>query len=152
MAEKAQESAGRSVGVDLGSLDVISAAEGGAWLVPTHPATGEVLEGCRVLVYGMDSRQYAKAMNRIADLRADRQRTRRKTDTNFDDIQAAELILAVYLTAKWEGLQDEGKTLKCDTPDKVKNRAIKEQTYTKHRWLAEQVVEFARDRANFIES
>ncbi len=151
MAEKAQESAERSAGVDLGSLDVSSAAEDGAWLTPNHPATGEQLD-CKVLVYGEDSRQYARAMNRIADMRADRQRTRRRTDANYDDIQAAELIMAVYLTAKWEGLQDEGKVLKCDTPDKAKNRAVKETVYAKHRWLAEQVVAFARDRANFIKS
>jgi hypothetical protein len=147
--DHAQESAGRSVGVDLGSLDVTSAAENGAWMVPEHPATGERLD-CRVLVYGEDSRQYAKAMNRVADMRADRQRSRRKTETNYDDIQAAELIMAVYLTAKWEGIEDNGEVLSCDTPDKRFNRSMKEQVYAKHRWLAEQVVAFARDRGNFI--
>jgi hypothetical protein len=145
-----QEGVKRTVGLDLGSLDVTSGAEAGRWLVPRHPGTGELLEQGRVLVYGEDSRQYAKAMNRVADMRADRQRERRKADTSYDDIQAAELIMAVYLTGKFEDLEEDGEPLICDSPDRVRNRKVKEATYLKHRWLAEQVVAFSRDRGNFI--
>lgn len=140
--KKAQESESRNVGVDLGSLDVTSAAEEGAWMVPNHPSTGAPLEA-RMLVYGEDSKAYVKAMNKIANMRADRQRTRRNIQTNYDDLQAAELILAVTLTARWEGFVEDGVEIKADDETKRK-------VFSRHRWLAEQVVAFARDRGNFF--
>jgi hypothetical protein len=142
VTQKKAQAEGQGTGVDLGTLDVTTAAEEGAWLVPMHPATGELLD-CRLLVHGEDSKAYGKAMNRIADMRADRQRTRRRTETNYDDIQAAELILSVYLTSKWENFEEEGSPIKCDAD-------TKRRVFNKHRWLAEQVVAFARDRGNFI--
>lgn len=130
--------------VDLESLDATANAESGAWLEPVHPSTGVPLE-CRVLVYGEDSKAYAKAMNRIAELRAVQQRTRRTGDMTYDDVTAAELILAVNLTGDWDGLTDGGEVLEC--ADEVKRRV-----YKKHRWLSEQVVAFARNRANFLQN
>ena len=141
---KAQPKAEVPPVVDLGSLDASIQAESGAWLVPVHPSEGTPLE-CKLLVYGEDSKPYSKAMNRIAEMRAVQQRTRRTGDMTYDDVQIAELILAVNLTGDWEGLTDGGELLECT--DEVKKRVFK-----KHRWLAEQVVAYARNRANFLQS
>lgn len=144
MAQKKQEGggdAGQGGGLDLALYDVASRAEDGAWMVPNDPV-GAPLD-CRILVHGEDSKAYSKAMNRVADMRADRQRQRRRLDTNYDDVQAAELILARFLTADWEGLVEKGEPLDCTDENK-------RRVYSKHRWLAEQVVAFARDRGNFF--
>lgn len=132
------------VGVDLGSLDVAVMAEEGVWFVPLHPTTGDPLD-CRLRVFGEDSKAYGRAMNRIADMRAAAQRTRRTTDLTYDDVQAAELVLATHLTGAWEGLTEGEEPLDC-TPEN------KSRVFKQHRWLAEQVVAFARNRANFLMS
>lgn len=142
MAEKKQSDVAAGGVVDLGSLDVVSGAESGAWMVPLHPTEGTPLD-CRIRVLGEDSKAYVKAMNKVADMRADRQRTRRKQDPTFDDIRAAELILAIHLTAEWEGIAESGNVLPC-------TYEMKSRVYSQHRWLAEQVTEYARDRGNFF--
>jgi hypothetical protein len=128
--------------VDLGSLDATEAAESGMWLEPTHPSTGAPLD-CKLLVYGEDSRAYAKAMNRIAEMRAVQQKSRRTGELTYDDAQLWELILAVNLTGDWEGLADGGKMLDCTEDNK-------KRVFKKHRWLADQIVTFARNRSNFL--
>jgi hypothetical protein len=70
---------------------------------------------------------------------------RRKAEANYDDIELAEIILAVHLTAEWEGMLENGEPLPCDY-------GTKSRVYKEHRWLREQVNEFARDRGNFIGS
>lgn len=145
MAQNTQDGGGDvagAKGVDLAQYSVAARAEDGSWMQPNDPV-GAPLD-CRILVHGEDSRAYAQAMNRIADMRADRQRQRRRVDTTYDDVQMAELILARFLTVDWEGIEEKGVPLECSDENK-------RRIYSQHRWLAEQVVAFARDRGNFFD-
>ena len=130
-------------GVDFSRIEKIAdIANSGVWFTPFHPGTGEPLD-CRILVYGEDSKKFARAMDHIAEQKARIQQRTGREETNYSDITYGRLILAMYLTGGWEGFVDGEKILEC-------NDINKQQVYTAHPWLAEMVVEFARKRKNFM--
>lgn len=139
MAEKKVD----STGVDFAQFSSISdAASEGRWFEPFHPGTGEPL-GCEILVYGEDSKHFARAMDNIAQHRAQVQQRTGREEANYSDLSYGRLILAMFLTGDWKGIVSDGKPLEC-------NEITKRELYKNNPWLAEMVVEFARKRLNFL--
>lgn len=134
-------------GLDLKSISTADSAETGVWFTPLGP-DGRSLEehGVRLKVLGEDSKRYEKALNKINDMRAaySRGRRARSSETlSAEELRFAQLTFAVHLTVEWERVVYDGVERPCDDESK---RLVFSDLY----WLAEQVIEFARERANFM--
>jgi hypothetical protein len=120
--------------------------EEGVWFTPRHPDTGRPIPW-RLLVAGIDSIHYANAMNALTALRQEKTRIRGGDPmAGFDylEVKDGEVIIANHIVLDWEPLVEaDGTPIPCN--DKTKPRHFKE-----HRWLADQVIMFCRNRANFL--
>lgn len=147
MATKSEKEAtgAEGLGFDLDVLETGDRASKGEWFTPIHPDTGEDLP-MRFLVYGEDSPQYGRAMDAVQDWRLKQRRSKRRKsedEVKFSEVREIATILACYLVGEWEGVLAGKKVLACNAP----NRRM---VFERHRWLADQVVEFSRDRGNFL--
>lgn len=128
--------------MDLLKLDVINAANSGAVMQLTHPATEEDLEGSTITLLGQDSDIYQKEIKKRAEQSINNRNGRnKKVDLDEAKLKGAELL--ARLTTAWTGFS-EGKTeLECNFDNCVK-------IYLKYPWIREQVESFISTRANFM--
>lgn len=130
--------------MDFTKLDVTSAANQGAVMQVTHPATGDDLEGTTVTLLGSDSDLYRKEMKKRAEQSLNQKSSRNKK-VDLDEAQRKGAELLAKLTTGWTGIF-EGKTeIECKFDNCVK-------MYLKYPWLREQVETFISDRGNFMKS
>lgn len=140
--------------LDLSNLDITDTSAEGVWMNPRD------LEGnplaLEVLVYGEDSRQYTSAMDRISRARKTRAKGRRNSTSNdveYSEIKEASWILASKLTGGFRHAESKQTipeiTVKGHVHD-VSKQSDLEALYQKLTDLADQVVSFSRDQANFL--
>lgn len=133
---------------DLTVLDTGNAAEEGATLELRHPQTGELLldngEPVTIRLAGEDSPQYRRAQHAAQNRRLQR--------GNMAKLKAEELesdTLEIYAacTLSWHGIALDGVELPCN-----KSNALMLYRRPGLKWIADQVSDFIRDRANFLPS
>lgn len=126
----------------------VKASEQGYTFEPVWPDTGNKI-GATITVRGPRSmlvREYARTKLDEAqhrDLQA-RQKGRKPTPRNLEEIEDSMLELAVIYTMAWDGVErDDGTPIPC-TPESA--RAL----YIDHPWLRDQVIEEAQALGNFV--
>ena len=133
-------------GFDLATLDTGDTAEEGSILELRNPSTGELLldqgQPVTIRLAGEDSPQYRKAQHAAQNRRLQR--------GNLAKLKAEELesdTLEIYAacTLGWRGLALDGEELPC-----TKANALMLYRRPGMKWLADQVADFIRDRANFL--
>lgn len=129
--------------MDFKTLDVTAAANAGALLQITHPATGEDLEGTTITLLGQDSDTYRKEVKRRAEQSLNGKGRNKKIDLDEAQRKGAETL--AKLTTGWTGFEEGKKEVECTFENAVR-------MYLEYPWLREQVEAFISDRANFIKS
>lgn len=127
--------------MDLSNIDLEAAAEQGEKLYLEHPVTGETVRdddgnAMWIKVIGTDSKAYNRAVSRIAS-----KRTRKKGQITIEQQAENAADLLASLSIDWYVV------LNGETPDFSFEAA--KQLYTEHKWIRQQVDDFAGDRANF---
>ena len=128
--------------MDLSSIDLQAAAEQGEKMYLEHPVTGETVKDddgnpMWIKVLGTDSKAYNRAVSRIASKRTRKGKGQITIEQQAEN--AADLLSE--LSVDWYVVIDG------DTP-KFSVEAAK-QLYIDHKWIRQQVDDFAGDRANF---
>ena len=131
----------------LTAFESMDRQEEGAWFRPRHPDTGRELPW-RILVAGVDSKHYADAMNAVTALRAKKQSITSGADLmrgfDYAEVKDSEVLITCYIALDWEPLVTaDGTPIPC-------TKKTKPVHFKEHRWLADQVITFCRNRANFL--
>lgn len=127
-----------------------AACEGGYTFTPRFP-DGTPMEGVTITVRGPRSAavrahaaaQYARAVERDAATRRQRNAGARAPERTLEEIDEDLTALAVAYTAAWTGFASAGAALPC-TPEAAR------EAWAAHPWLREQVIEEAQALGNFI--
>ena len=142
-----QQEADAPSAFSLTEFESMDRQEEGVWFTPRHPETGRLIPW-RLLIAGVDSKHYAEAMNAVTALRSRKQQLSIDTGpmSGFDyrEVKDSEIMIASYITLDWEPLvSPDGTPIPCNAKNKASH-------YKEHRWLADQVITFCRNRANFL--
>ena len=134
-------------GLDLSSLDTLSAANEGAVLPLRHPASDLPLldsagNEITLTLAGSDSDAYRQATREAANRRL---AVARRTPMTADETDVELLEILVRCTLSWRGVVMDGETLDC-TPANAR------RLFARLPWIREQAEAFIADRANFIRS
>jgi hypothetical protein len=126
--------------MDLANLDLSSQADAGAEMTLVHPIEKTVITGTDDLpvtfqIIGMQSKDVQAVARKI---------DRKKMSGTVDDERERGLDMMIAVTRGWSGnLEFEGKAL----PFTAANARM---LYSKFDWITEQVVNFAKEPANFF--
>ena len=128
--------------MDLSSIDLQAAAEQGEKMYLEHPVTGETVKDddgnpMWSKVLGTDSKAYNRAVSRIASKRTRKGKGQITVEQQAEN--AADLLSE--LSVDWYIQTDK------DYPEFSADAA--KQLYIEHKWIRQQVDDFAGDRANF---
>lgn len=131
--------------MDLAQFDLKEAANSGISVDLAHPITGETLEDDKgksisIKILGRDSAKWQQAQKRNAAKNANKYRNGKVPDAEVER-QVRDLL--AECTVSWSGIVYNEEILKCS-----KENAL--MIYEKRSWIAEQVLEAAADRANYI--
>tara|TARA_R110002124_G_scaffold213650_1_gene379721 strand:+ start:93 stop:494 length:402 start_codon:yes stop_codon:yes gene_type:complete len=131
--------------MDLAQFDLKEAANSGISVDLAHPITGETLEDDKgksisIKILGRDSAKWQQAQKRNAAKNANKYRNGKVPDAEVER-QVRDLL--AECTVSWSGLVYNEEVLKCS-----KENAL--MIYEKRSWIAEQMLEAAADRANYI--
>ena len=131
--------------MDLAQFDLKEAANSGISVDLAHPITGETLEDDKgksisIKILGRDSAKWQQAQKRNAAKNANKYRNGKVPDAEVER-QVRDLL--AECTVSWSGIIYNEEVLKCS-----KESAL--MIYEKRSWIAEQVLEAAADRANYI--
>ena len=131
--------------MDLAQFDLKEAANSGISVDLTHPITGETLEDDKgksisIKILGRDSAKWQQAQKRNAAKNANKYRNGKVPDAEVER-QVRDLL--AECTVSWSGIVYNEEALKCN-----KENAL--MIYEKRSWIAEQMLEAAADRANYI--
>jgi hypothetical protein len=131
--------------MDLAQFDLKEAANSGISVDLAHPITGETLEDDKgksisIKILGRDSAKWQQAQKRNAAKNANKYRNGKVPDAEVER-QVRDLL--AECTVSWSGIVYNEEVLKCS-----KENAL--MIYEKRSWIAEQVLEAAADRANYI--
>ena len=131
--------------MDLAQFDLKEAANSGISVDLAHPITGETLEddkgkSINIKILGRDSAKWQQAQKRNAAKNANKYRNGKVPDAEVER-QVRDLL--AECTVSWSGIVYNEEVLKCS-----KENAL--MIYEKRSWIAEQVLEAAADRANYI--
>ena len=127
--------------VDLGSLDIIFAAEKGADMHVLHPVTGEEL-GIIITLIGTDSETHRKNLRRLTSSRLNR-KGRKPMSSEEAEEEALELLVGGTLGWKGAPVVVDGVEVSFD-------RAAAKMLYKRFPWIREQADMFMCDRGNFL--
>jgi hypothetical protein len=131
--------------MDLAQFDLKEAANSGINVDLAHPITGETLEDDKgksisIKILGRDSAKWQQAQKRNAAKNANKYRNGKVPEAEVER-QVRDLL--AECTVSWSGIVYNEEVLKCS-----KENAL--MIYEKRSWIAEQVLEAAADRANYI--
>ena len=131
--------------MDLAQFDLKEAANSGISVDLAHPITGETLEddkgkSINIKILGRDSAKWQQAQKRNAAKNANKYRNGKVPEAEVER-QVRDLL--AECTVSWSGIVYNEAVLKCS-----KENAL--MIYEKRSWIAEQVLEAAADRANYI--
>ena len=131
--------------MDLAQFDLKEAANSGISVDIAHPITGETLEDDKgksisIKILGRDSAKWQQAQKRNAAKNANKYRNGKVPDAEVER-QVRDLL--AECTVSWSGIVYNEEVLKCS-----KENAL--MIYEKRSWIAEQMLEAAADRANYI--
>jgi len=131
--------------MDLAQFDLKEAANSGITVDLTHPITGETLEdekgkNISIKILGRDSAKWQQAQKRNAAKNANKYRNGKVPDAEVER-QVRDLL--AECTVSWSGIVYNEEVLKCN-----KENAL--MIYEKRTWIAEQMLEAAADRANYV--
>lgn len=131
--------------MDLAQFDLKEAANSGISVDLAHPITGETLEDDKgksisIKILGRDSAKWQQAQKRNAAKNANKYRNGKVPDAEVER-QVRDLL--AECTVSWSGIVYSEEVLKCS-----KENAL--MIYEKRSWIAEQMLEAAADRANYI--
>ena len=131
--------------MDLAQFDLKEAANSGISVDLAHPITGETLEDDKgksisIKILGRDSAKWQQAQKRNAAKNANKYRNGKVPEAEVER-QVRDLL--AECTVSWSGIVYNEEVLKCS-----KENAL--MIYEKRSWIAEQVLEAAADRANYI--
>jgi hypothetical protein len=131
--------------MDLAQFDLKEAANSGISVDLAHPITGETLEddkgkSINIKILGRDSAKWQQAQKRNAAKNANKYRNGKVPEAEVER-QVRDLL--AECTVSWSGIVYNEEVLKCS-----KENAL--MIYEKRSWIAEQVLEAAADRANYI--
>jgi hypothetical protein len=131
--------------MDLAQFDLKEAANSGISVDLAHPITGETLEDDKgksisIKILGRDSAKWQQAQKRNAAKNANKYRNGKVPDAEVER-QVRDLL--AECTVSWSGIVYNEEVLKCS-----KENAL--MIYEKRSWIAEQMLEAAADRANYI--
>ena len=131
--------------MDLAQFDLKEAANSGISVDLAHPITGETLEDDKgksisIKILGRDSAKWQQAQKRNAAKNANKYRNGKVPDAEVER-QVRDLL--AECTVSWSGIVYNEEILKCS-----KENAL--MIYEKRSWIAEQMLEAAADRANYI--
>jgi len=131
--------------MDLAQFDLKEAANSGITVDLTHPITGETLEdekgkNISIKILGRDSAKWQQAQKRNAAKNANKYRNGKVPDAEVER-QVRDLL--AECTVSWSGIVYNEEVLKC-----TKENAL--MIYEKRTWIAEQMLEAAADRANYV--
>jgi hypothetical protein len=131
--------------MDLAQFDLKEAANSGVSVDLAHPITGETLEddkgkSINIKILGRDSAKWQQAQKRNAAKNANKYRNGKVPEAEVER-QVRDLL--AECTVSWSGIVYNEEVLKCS-----KENAL--MIYEKRSWIAEQVLEAAADRANYI--
>jgi len=131
--------------MDLAQFDLKEAANSGITVDLTHPITGETLEdekgkNISIKILGRDSAKWQQAQKRNAAKNANKYRNGKVPDAEVER-QVRDLL--AECTISWSGIVYNEEVLKC-----TKENAL--MIYEKRTWIAEQMLEAAADRANYV--
>jgi hypothetical protein len=131
--------------MDLAQFDLKEAANSGISVDLAHPITGETFEDDKgksisIKILGRDSAKWQQAQKRNAAKNANKYRNGKVPDAEVER-QVRDLL--AECTVSWSGIVYNEEVLKCS-----KENAL--MIYEKRSWIAEQMLEAAADRANYI--
>ena len=131
--------------MDLAQFDLKEAANSGISVDLAHPITGETLEDDKgksisIKILGRDSAKWQQAQKRNAAKNANKYRNGKVPEAEVER-QVRDLL--AECTVSWSGIVYNEEVLKCSKEDAL-------MIYEKRSWIAEQVLEAAADRANYI--
>ena len=131
--------------MELAQFDLKEAANSGISVDLAHPITGETLEDDKgksisIKILGRDSAKWQQAQKRNAAKNANKYRNGKVPDAEVER-QVRDLL--AECTVSWSGIVYNEEVLKCS-----KENAL--MIYEKRSWIAEQMLEAAADRANYI--
>tara|TARA_R110000764_G_scaffold28566_3_gene67282 strand:+ start:77 stop:478 length:402 start_codon:yes stop_codon:yes gene_type:complete len=131
--------------MDLAQFDLKEAANSGISVDLAHPITGETLEdekgkSISIKILGRDSAKWQQAQKRNTAKNANKYRNGKVPDAEVER-QVRDLL--AECTVSWSGIIYNEEVLKCS-----KENAL--MIYEKRSWIAEQMLEAAADRANYI--
>lgn len=131
--------------MDFSKLDVATTASAGEALELKHPVTGEILQGVKIFLRGMDSPEFQNT-KRVALNRRLEQSARRGSQApiTVERLDQDNIDIFVAVTIGWEGVELDGKLIEF-SPEKAR------LLYNDRRfpWVVEQIDEFVGDRKNF---
>lgn len=122
--------------MDITKFNTVDACEKGAWV--TIKDFDGVDTDIRIKVVGIDSKRFKQEMNRLVK--------QSETDKNKDmeKLEASSIRTLVAITMDWEGMQ-MGKE------DVAFSKEKADEIYTNSPHISNQVIEFAKDRTNFLD-
>lgn len=122
----------------ISNFNTVDSCERGAWV--TIKDFDEMDTDMEFLVVGVDSKVFKAQVNRIA-----KQNEVRKDKMDMDKLEKSTIRTLVAITKDWKNVEDdEGKEIKFSTE-------TAEIIYTEAPYIAQQIIEFAKERQNFIE-
>lgn len=126
---------------DLSSFPVSQSSDAGAEVTVRHPTSGDELD-IKIRVVGPDSRKAREATRAMTDNLTKEAMEHEATpdDAAYERMAAQH---AAALTISWEHVEWDGQPFPFSQENAVK-------LYTEHRWIREQVEQFAGKRANFF--
>lgn len=128
-------------GFDLDSLDLASAAEGGATMQLLHPVSAEPI-GITFEVLGSDAPTYRKNIRKLRDMLAKAGEDDEEEDPERRDLLSSARVAACAVRG-WSGVVWQGEPL----PYSFDNAVM---VFSARPWVAEQVEFFRNRRANFF--
>jgi hypothetical protein len=132
--------------MDLAKIDLKAAAEEGIEIRLQHPSTGEYLtdengDSLTITMLGKDSSTWQNAAKRVNARNANRYKGKTVPSSAME---AALYEILAESTLKWsKNIDFEGAVLKC-------TRENASMLYEQRNWIAEQVMEGAGERANYV--
>lgn len=131
--------------MDLAQFDLKEAANSGISVDLAHPLTGETLEDDKgknisIKILGRDSAKWQQVQKRNAAKNANKYRNGKVPEAEVER-QVRDLL--AECTVSWSGIVYNEEILKCN-----KENAL--MIYEKRSWIAEQMLEAAADRANYV--
>ena len=130
--------------MDLAQFDLQELADKGIDVNLVHPVTDELLEengkNVTIKILGMDSGKWQQVAKRIRARNANKYRNKEvppsETEKNLVEI-------AAECTLSWTNIEYNDGALKCN-----KDNAL--MLYQKRNWIAQQVLNAATDRSNYL--